>query len=117
MTINRSLLTNLPTNTSDNTVDNVDQRITQLQETNVSLQEQVDILSKQIEMLAGFEKNLIRAFSSEIDLLQEINQLSPNTTQKQIAKDTSSILNRILRRWCEQAEYSINREKMSIDKT
>lgn len=115
MTINKSLLANLPGNASE--IGATDRRIDKLEEINNSLQEQINTLSKQIEVMVGFEKTLIKAFDDEISLLQEISQLSPNATQKQVAKDTGSILNRILQRWCEQAEYSINREKMSIDKT
>lgn len=117
MTINKSLLVNLTNNSDSKTEYISDVKIRELEEQTHQLQEGIDILSKQVELMMGFESSLIKAFEAEIDLLQEIAALTPNTTQKQVAKDTSLILNRIQKRWCERANYFIDREKMSIEKT
>lgn len=117
MTINKSLLVNLTNNSDSKTEMISDVKIRELEEQTQQLQESIDMLSKQMELMAGFESSLIKAFEAEIGLLQEVVSLTPNTTQKQVAKDTALILNRIQKRWCEQASYFIDREKMSIEKT
>lgn len=116
MTFNKSLLINLPEKTESKVEQISDIKIAKLEELTQELEDKLEVLSQQIELMAGFEKALINAFSDEIDLQQSIYAITPNQTQKQIAKDLALTLNRIQKRWCEKAKYYIDKEKMSIEK-
>lgn len=116
MAINKALLINLPTEDTSKTEQVIEIKVRELEEQNKDLQEQMNVLAKQVEMMAGFEKSLISAFGEEIDLMQSIYSITPSQTQKQIAKDMALMLNRIQKRWCEGAKYFIDKDKMSIEK-
>lgn len=76
----------------------------------------IEVLEKQIEVLAGFEMNMIKAFNNEIELLDEASSTTQSESQKSIFRNVRSSLERILGRWSKDYTYVIDRKKMSIER-
>ena len=76
----------------------------------------IEVLEKQVEVLAGFEMNMIKAFNNEIELLNEASSTTQSESQKSIFRNLRSSLERILGRWSEGYTYIIDRKKMSIER-
>lgn len=113
MTINKSLLSNLPG--GEKPVDVTVRSIADLEQSNKELQSQIDALTAQIAFVATFEQTLLTAFEKEIKLLQECSSVSQNEQQKRVFSMLGASMNRLRQRWCDKTEFHVNKKTMSID--
>lgn len=76
----------------------------------------IEILEKQVALLAGFEQTLLKALNEEIDLLTEASTVTQNAQQKSTFNNIKSSYKRVIERWDEGASFVIDRKKMSIER-
>lgn len=117
MTISKNILVNLPKETNVKVEHTIDLKLQELISENEYLRSQIDILAKQVEVIAEFEKTLLNAFNEEITMLEDIREISPSKEEKYVSLHIVNVLKRIRNRWNNGAKYFLNKKEMSIEKT
>jgi hypothetical protein len=117
MTISKNMLVNLPKEVNVKVEHTIDLKLQELISENGYLRSQIDVLTKQVEVIAEFEKTLLNAFNEEITMLEDVRDISPSKEEKYVSLHIRNALNRIKNRWNDGAKYHINKKNMSIDKT